>query len=63
MLNKRDFLKFGAAGSAAALLTGCSQAPAKKGNTLENITGDATPISVDERKARIAKVQKNMQRK
>lgn len=61
LFTKRDFLKIGAAGSAATMLTGCSKVPEKKGNTLEDITGDVEPISVEERKARIAKVQKNMQ--
>lgn len=57
-MNKRDFLKFsGAAGVAAALP---STALAQASSQLTNMTGDAQPISVDERLARVAKAQRLM---
>jgi Xaa-Pro dipeptidase len=58
-MNKRDFLKWsGAAGVAAALpQTTLAQSSAR----LTNMTGDAQPIGVDERLARVAKAQRLMQ--
>ncbi len=58
-LNKRDFLKLSIAGSASLAFNGALKA--NEPDILESITGDITPISVAERKARIAKLQDNMQ--
>ena len=59
-MNKRDFLKLsGAAGLAAAatpVLSGSAAAA-----ELKNMTGGARPISVEERKTRVAKAQRLMQ--
>lgn len=58
-INKREFLKLGGLAAGAGILaTACSEAngPART-STLERITGDAVPISVDERLARVAKAQ------
>ena len=61
-MNKRDFLKVSvAAGVTAALTTPAMAATADTPNALQNMTGDAVPISVDERKARVAKAQRLMQ--
>ncbi|UTW59366.1 aminopeptidase P family protein [Kordiimonas sp. SCSIO 12603] len=65
-MDKRDFLKLAGAGLGAAALVGTS--PASGANKtvsgeLENITGDAKPISTEERKARVAKAQKLMREK
>mgnify|MGYP001823151144 CR=1 FL=1 len=56
-MNKRDFLKL----SGAAGLTAALGAPASAADELTNITGDAVPISVDERLARVEKAQRLMQ--
>lgn len=57
-LSKRDFLKLtGAAGVAAALP---STASAASLSDLSDITGNAVPISVDERQSRVAKAQRLM---
>jgi len=69
MVSKRDFLKFTAGGvvgvAGMALYRDGLKTPEPKANgtksTLSDITEGMTPISVDERKARIAKLQKNMQ--
>jgi Xaa-Pro aminopeptidase len=68
-LTKRDFFKYaavgigGAAAGAAGLWTGriIKQARVEQ-HSLSNITGDMTPISVDERLARIGKAQRLMAR-
>lgn len=58
-MNKRDFLKLsGAAGLAAAATPVLSGSAA--GAELKNMTGGARPISVGERKARVAKAQRLM---
>ena len=57
-LNKRDFLKLSIAGTTGLAISGSSSATPP--NSLSDITGDIAPISVDERKARIAKVQAGM---
>ena len=61
-LSKRDLLKLGGAGVGAAFIgSGISGAASAKENSLQSIIGDAAPITVEERKARIAKAQKLMQ--
>ncbi|MEO1028856.1 MAG: Xaa-Pro peptidase family protein [Pseudomonadota bacterium] len=65
-LTKRNFLKAGAALGVGAGLAACSEgskgaavadeAPAK----LENMTGNVVPISIEERRGRIAKAQRLM---
>ena len=69
-INKRQFLKLGSMSLAGAALTPLSLRAAGESaattttNTytpaLQNITGSAKPITLDERKARIAKAQKLM---
>lgn len=62
-MDKRDFLKLAGAGLGAAALVGTSSASASEkrmAGKLENITGDAKPITTAERKARVAKAQKLM---
>jgi Xaa-Pro dipeptidase len=57
-MNKRQFLK-------ASVATGVATAigvPAGAADELTNITGDAEPIGVDERLARVAKAQRLMQK-
>ena len=61
-MNKRDFLKASiATGVTATLTTPAIAATAGSPDALQNMTGDAVPISVDERKARVAKAQRLMQ--
>lgn len=58
-LTKRDFFRLaGATAGAAVLAPGIAQA--SLGQELKPITGDAVPITVAERKARIAKAQRLM---
>lgn len=55
-MNKREFLKL----SGAVSLTTAVGAPVVAADELRDITGDARPIGVDERLARVAKAQKLM---
>jgi len=55
-MNKRDFLKL----SGAVSLTAAAGTPAFAATDLHDITGDAVPIGVDERLARVAKSQRLM---
>lgn len=57
-MNKRDFLKLSIAGTAGLAISGSSSATPR--TSLIDITRDIAPISVSERKARIAKVQAGM---
>lgn len=56
--NKRDFLKLSIAGAAGIAMSSTSTASSPQ--DLKDITNFMGPITIDERKARIAKVQKNM---
>ncbi len=56
--NKRDFLKLSAASVAGIAIS--STSTASNTQELTDITNHVGPITIDERKARIAKVQKNM---
>ena len=59
-MNKREFLKLsGAAGVTASLPLAALSASST--DRLEDMTNDAVPIGVDERKARVAKAQRLMQ--
>lgn len=58
MLSRRLFL--GSAAAAPAVLTTVQQARAAEAGALSSIAGDAKPIAVEERKARIAKLQELM---
>jgi Xaa-Pro dipeptidase len=61
-MNKRDFLKASvAAGVTAALVHPATALSADTPGALQNMTGNAVPISVAERKARVAKAQQLMQ--
>jgi len=57
-MNKRQFLKASVATGVATAIG----APAGAAEELTNITGDAEPIGVDERLARVAKAQRLMQK-
>jgi Xaa-Pro dipeptidase len=57
-MNKREFLKLSAAAGAAAVIGPRAIAAGE----LSDITGDAVPISVDERLARVEKAQRLMRR-
>ena len=57
-MDKREFLKF----SVAAGLAGAAGSSPRAAGELHDITGDAVPIGVDERRARIARAQRLMQR-
>ena len=61
-LSKRELLKFGGVGIAAAALTASRAvaSPVSNGDILSNITGAAVPITIAERKARVTKAQKLM---
>ena len=56
-MDKREFLKF----SVAAGLAGAAGSSPRAAGELHDITGDAVPIGVDERRARIARAQGLMQ--
>lgn len=56
-MNKREFLKL----SGAVSLVTATGAPVFAASDLTDITGDAVPIGVDERLARVAKAQQLMQ--
>ena len=56
-MDKREFLKF----SVAAGLAGAAGSSPRAAGELHDITGDAVPIGVDERRARIARAQRLMQ--
>jgi len=61
-MKKRDFLKFSGAAAGAAMIGACKPAePQPQPPMLKSITGDAVPIGVEERLARIAKAQRLMQ--
>ena len=61
-MNKRDFLKASvAAGVTAALAHPATAASANTPDALQKMTGNAVPISVAERKTRVAKAQQLMQ--
>ena len=57
-MNKREFLKLSGAATIASALPGA--VAANTGDTLRDMTAAAVPISVAERKARVAKAQKLM---
>jgi Xaa-Pro dipeptidase len=57
-MNKREFLRLSAAASLAAAVPGATLGAARR---LEDMTTDAVPIGVGERKARVAKAQRLMQ--
>ncbi len=61
-MKKRDFLKLSGAAAGVAVVGACGQDD-KQGSApvLQSITGDAVPISAEERLARIAKAQLLMQ--
>jgi Xaa-Pro dipeptidase len=59
MINKRDLLKAGLAAAGATAFSTTLQATQEK-QSLRDITKSAVPISVDERKARVAKAQQLM---
>lgn len=59
-MNKRDFLKL--SGAAAVAAAHPQIAEGQTSARLANITGDAQPITVDERLARVAKAQDLMQK-
>ncbi len=62
-VSKRDFIKLsGASAAVAALGANAAEATtaAEAGPALKSITADAVPISVEERRARVAKAQKLM---
>lgn len=61
-MKKRDFLKLSGAAAGAAMIGACKPADAQpQPPMLKPITGDAVPIGVEERLARIAKAQRLMQ--
>jgi len=60
-VNKRDFLKFSVGAGVAAVAARTALAESGASNNLQNMTGDAVAITVDERKARVAKAQRLMQ--
>jgi len=61
-MNKRTFLKLsGALGVTAAITPVAARDESNSGDSLKIMTGDAQPISVDERKARVARAQHLMQ--
>jgi Xaa-Pro dipeptidase len=60
VISRRALLN-GAAGASLVALSTRSWLPAASGAALKSMTGDAKPISADERKARIAKLQALMQ--
>jgi Xaa-Pro dipeptidase len=55
-MNKREFLKL----AVASGLAGAASPEAGAADSLDDITGDAVPIGVDERRARVAKAQRLM---
>jgi Xaa-Pro dipeptidase len=55
-MNKREFLKL----AVATGLAGAASPKAGAADSLDDITGDAVPIGVDERRARVAKAQRLM---
>ena len=57
-MNKREFLRLSAAAGLAATVPGATLGATRR---LEDITADAVPIGVHERKARVAKAQRLMQ--
>lgn len=62
-ISKRDFIRLSGASVTVAALSGggtWARAESKPTSTLPRITGDAKPISVDERLARVAKAQQLM---
>jgi Xaa-Pro dipeptidase len=62
-MNKRDFLKLSGAAGIAATIPGTAAATASGSlDDLTEITGDALPISVDERLARVEKAQSLMRK-
>jgi Xaa-Pro dipeptidase len=62
MLSRRAFLGSAAAAPFLALAPALPL-PAASGAELKSITGDAKPISIDERRARVAKIQSLMQQR
>lgn len=63
MITKRDFLKYSGTVGLAAAMGPAATAASDAGSLpkLKNITSGAQPITVDERKARLAKAQRLMQ--
>ncbi|MGI9232320.1 MAG: M24 family metallopeptidase [Woeseiaceae bacterium] len=62
-ISKRDFIKFSGATAAVAAFASSTAAEAERGDVapkLQPITGDAVPISVQERLARVEKAQRLM---
>jgi len=69
VLDKRDFLKLAAGGALGATAMSfyssekkTQSQPSSQANALNNIAKDMTPISVEERKARVLKLQDFMQK-
>jgi len=62
-LSKRDFLKLGGATAGAALVGSMAASATSDSTILKDITDGAQPITVDERKARVAKAQRLMSEK
>ena len=62
MLSRRDFCR-GAAGASLSVLAPRSVLPSAAAADLKSLTADAKPISAEERRARIAKVQTLMQQR
>jgi Xaa-Pro dipeptidase len=62
MLSRRAFMG-GAAAAPLLALAPAQRLPAASGAELKSITGDARPISIDERRARVAKIQSLMQQR
>ena len=62
MLSRRAFLGSAAAAPFLAIAT-AERLPAASSAELKSITGDAKPISIDERRARVARIQSLMQQR
>ncbi|MBO6504174.1 MAG: aminopeptidase P family protein [Kordiimonadaceae bacterium] len=60
MFSKRSFLKGALGVTAASVVAPSVLAATQPGSGLNNIAGDAVPISVEERKARVARAQELM---
>jgi len=61
-MNKRDFLKMSATAAGVAVVGGCNRREKESsGPVLKSIVGDAIPITVEERIARIEKAQQLME--
>ena len=58
-MKRRDFLNTSALGAGAFAITGCSDSPKKASalDTLNNMTEDIEPISIEEYRERVSKAQ------